>query len=117
MLLKTIVPSIPLQRTWAGSDAQNYLSADIDDELHLTMGPKDLYETRDEYRVFSLATFRATFIKRSQDPQIHRLVGQWSVGTGNLKESSNWFEAQYVIVRCLSHRDCDCSLGKPPCPA
>ena len=43
---------------WDGSEAQGLLKMDVDDGKHDSMQPKDLYESRVEYEVFSLEVFR-----------------------------------------------------------
>ncbi len=44
---------------WEGSDAQTSLKLDIITEgLHLQLTPKPLHESRREYQVFDLKTFR-----------------------------------------------------------
>lgn len=43
---------------WENSDAQTLLKHDITHGLHLRMTPKQLHESRPEYQVFSLTTFR-----------------------------------------------------------
>ena len=43
---------------WHGSAAQNWLKHDINLKMHELMKPKELYETRAEYRKFPLKVFR-----------------------------------------------------------
>jgi hypothetical protein len=43
---------------WEGSDAQTALKLDITEGLHLQLTPKQLRESRREYQVFGLKTFR-----------------------------------------------------------
>jgi len=43
---------------WDQSDAQRLLKEDIDNNKHKVMKPKELYESRNEYQVFSLDVFR-----------------------------------------------------------
>jgi hypothetical protein len=43
---------------WDTSEASRLLEKDIDDGLHVLMTPKELYNTRQEYKEFPLAVFR-----------------------------------------------------------
>lgn len=43
---------------WDTSEARVLLSADVDEDLDLTMPPRDLWNLRDAYQLFSLPTFR-----------------------------------------------------------
>ena len=43
---------------WDGSEAQQLLKGDIDNNQHNIMKPKELYESRLEYQVFTLKVFR-----------------------------------------------------------
>lgn len=43
---------------WNGSDAQQFLRADMELGLHTIMPPKDLQSTRPEYKKFTLKVFR-----------------------------------------------------------
>jgi hypothetical protein len=43
---------------WEGSEAERWLKDDITNALHTQMAPKTLYNTRAEYQLFTLETFR-----------------------------------------------------------
>lgn len=43
---------------WNGSEAQRLLRLDMDDKKHFDLKPSDLWESRDEYQLFYLETFR-----------------------------------------------------------
>ena len=43
---------------WEGSDAQNLLKQDVDNGLHLQLKPKQLRETRSEYKLFGVRKFQ-----------------------------------------------------------
>ena len=43
---------------WNGSDAQRLLVEDMDNKLHFDLKPEHLWETREEYQLFHLTTFR-----------------------------------------------------------
>lgn len=43
---------------WCSSKAEALLKADVDQEKHKSMAPKDLYETNNEYKKFPLVVFR-----------------------------------------------------------
>jgi hypothetical protein len=43
---------------WEGSSAQKWLSTDIDADKHVTMMPRELHGTREEYMIFELTVFR-----------------------------------------------------------
>ena len=43
---------------WEGSEAERFLKQDIADKKHVGVLPNDLYKSRPEYQVFTLAKFR-----------------------------------------------------------
>jgi hypothetical protein len=45
------------RKIWHGSCAEKLLPIDIDNNLHLTLKPRALYNTRQEYKEFSLDVF------------------------------------------------------------
>jgi len=55
---------------WKGSEADTWLRMDIQDELHLTMKPKELWKTRECYQSFSKERFRKRIdqIKQAEKP-------------------------------------------------
>lgn len=51
-------PPNPATLPWHKTPCKMLLQQDVDEGKHLTMKPKELWETRTEYKLFSLATFR-----------------------------------------------------------
>ena len=43
---------------WNGSEAQRLLKVDMDNKVNVSLKPKELYESRLEYQVFTLKVFR-----------------------------------------------------------
>ena len=62
---------------WHSSEAKQLLCADMDDKLHETMTPMQLWETREEYKMFYLSTFRGHIY---QEIQTRKWRDQWVDG-------------------------------------
>jgi hypothetical protein len=56
---------------WHMSEAKRLLQQDIADGRHTTMKPKDLYNSRDEYKVYALKTFRDHIYQMQNDERKH----------------------------------------------
>jgi hypothetical protein len=45
-------------KPWCNSAAKTLLQKDVQEKVHLTMSPKDLHQSKDEYKQFPLKVFR-----------------------------------------------------------
>jgi len=56
--VKKLREANPVPTPWHKSECPKLLKKDVDDGLHLTLKPKQLYAKREEYRAFTLTVFR-----------------------------------------------------------
>ena len=70
---------------WDASEAQHLLKLDVTDEKHLTMRPKELRMTRDEYRAFPLDVFRKHI---HQEVRSRKETAYWQVRRTNQRRCS-----------------------------
>ena len=64
------IANAPGNKPWHLSNAKELLVADMSEGKHLTMAPKDLQATREEYMAFSLKVFRDHIYKEvNKDPK------------------------------------------------
>lgn len=73
-------PADGTNRNWAGSEAERLLKLDVDAGRHLSMAPKVLRSTREEYQEWPLKKFRDHITQevRSRKTQaywLHRIPG------------------------------------------
>ena len=70
-LLAQLREGLDMTTPWHKSDAKPLLEKDMDDAKHLEMKPKALYQTRIQYREFSLEEFRKR-INQEKDKRISK---------------------------------------------
>jgi hypothetical protein len=59
---------------WSGSDAERLLKLDMDQGYHTIMRPQLLWESCDEYQIFSLTVFRKHIYQEERSRKFHSYI-------------------------------------------